>query len=329
MLFKIRIVILLAVDRRKNEMKSKMTNKIFRFAAAALCAGCMINTPVYAAEAEGSSSDPYLSGMEIKDSKVKNEKSFASSAVIRTGVTQKNGKTVYISQTGEKLSGEVTTKDGTYSFDENGELQTGFVTEQDATYYYNKETGLRQEGGVVIEEGKKYLLDETGKTQTGWVEEEGKKYYLNEDGSAVLNTTKEIDGKRYSFNESGEMEINVTKAGWTYGEDGVGQEDLSGYDKIAQAALAQLGRYQDCTMLVTNSLAAVGINFHSGPTGYLSLGPATNNPVPGDIIVYSGHVAIYIGNGQAVHGGWLGSNTVIASVSCGQPLIAYVHPILP
>ena len=82
-------------------------------------------------------------------------------------------------------------------------------------------------------------------------------------------------------------------------------------------------------MLVTNSLAAVGINFHSGPTGYLSLGPTTSNPVPGDIIVYSGHVAIYIGNGQAVHGGWLGNNTVIAGVECGQPFIAYVHPTLP
>ena len=33
---------------------------------------------------------------------------------------------------------------------------------------------------------------------------------------------------------------------------------------IYQAALAQLGRYQDCTMLVTNALKAVGINFTTG-----------------------------------------------------------------
>lgn len=94
---------------------------------------------------------------------------------------------------------------------------------------------------------------------------------------------------------------------------------------IAAAALAQVGRTQDCTMLVTNSLAAVGINFHDWPEGYLSLGATTSNPVPGDIIVYSGHVAVYIGNGQAVHGGWLGSQTVVASVSCDKALIAYVH----
>ena len=97
------------------------------------------------------------------------------------------------------------------------------------------------------------------------------------------------------------------------------------YQKIADAALAQIGVNQDCTMLVTNSLKAVGIIFHGAPEAYLSLGTLTNDPVPGDICVYQGHVAIYIGNGQAVHGGWLGYNTVVSSVSCTNPFIGYVH----
>ena len=97
------------------------------------------------------------------------------------------------------------------------------------------------------------------------------------------------------------------------------------YQRIADAALAQIGVYQDCTMLVTNSLAAVGINFHGAPTAYLSLGTLTNDPVPGDICVYQGHVALYVGNNQAVHGGWLGNQTVLTSVACGQPFIGYVH----
>ena len=97
------------------------------------------------------------------------------------------------------------------------------------------------------------------------------------------------------------------------------------YQRIADAALAQIGVYQDCTMLVTNSLAAVGINFHGAPAAYLSLGSLTNNPVPGDICVYQGHVALYIGNGQAVHGGWYGNQTTIYSVECNQPFIGYVH----
>lgn len=97
------------------------------------------------------------------------------------------------------------------------------------------------------------------------------------------------------------------------------------YDKIAEASKAQVGVNQDCTMLVTNSLKAVGINFHGWPSEYLSLGDQTDNPVPGDICVYQGHVSIYIGNGQAVHGGWTGNQTVITSVQCSTPLIAYVH----
>ncbi len=97
------------------------------------------------------------------------------------------------------------------------------------------------------------------------------------------------------------------------------------YQKIANAAIAQIGVNQDCTMLVTNSLAAVGINFHGWPTDYLSLGDLTNDPVPGDICVYQGHVAIYIGNGRAIHGGWLGYTTVESSVSCSNAFIGYVH----
>ena len=34
---------------------------------------------------------------------------------------------------------------------------------------------------------------------------------------------------------------------------------------------------------------------------------------------------LYIGNGQAVHGGWFGCQTTIYSVECNQPFIGYVH----
>ena len=103
------------------------------------------------------------------------------------------------------------------------------------------------------------------------------------------------------------------------------KQDPNFYQNIADAALAQLGVNQDCTMLVTNALRAVGINYHGAPESYLSLGELTSNPVPGDICVYQGHVAIYIGNGQAVHGGWNGYTTVVYSVQCANPLIGYVH----
>ena len=103
---------------------------------------------------------------------------------------------------------------------------------------------------------------------------------------------------------------NKTNSNITYASNG------SVGSTIASAALAQLGRYQDCTMLVTNSLRAVGINFHGWPYEYLSLGTIVpySQAMPGDIVVYSGHVAIYIGNGMCVHGGFYGTQTVIYSI---------------
>ena len=95
---------------------------------------------------------------------------------------------------------------------------------------------------------------------------------------------------------------------------------------IAAAAYAQLGVMQDCTMLVTNALAAAGINFHGWPAGYLSLGRTVSagEAIPGDLIYYAdggmgmAHIAVYVGNGQAVHGGFFGNQTAVAPAELGS-----------
>jgi cell wall-associated NlpC family hydrolase len=95
---------------------------------------------------------------------------------------------------------------------------------------------------------------------------------------------------------------------------------------IAAAAYAQLGVSQDCTMLATNSLAAVGINYHGWPAGYLSLGRTVSaaEAQPGDLAYYQNggmglaHIAVYVGNGQAIHGGWNGGTTALFSVNVGS-----------
>lgn len=92
-----------------------------------------------------------------------------------------------------------------------------------------------------------------------------------------------------------------------------------GAQGIVNAALAQLGVMQDCTALVENSLRAVGIP--AGDLGtqigeYTGLGGTlvtSGDYAPGDVLIWSGrHVAVYIGNGQAVHGGYGGNQTVVA-----------------
>ncbi|MFA5607930.1 MAG: NlpC/P60 family protein [Leucobacter sp.] len=94
----------------------------------------------------------------------------------------------------------------------------------------------------------------------------------------------------------------------------------AGAQGIVSAALAQLGQYQDCTALVERSLRAIGIP--AGDLGtqiyeYTGLGGTlvtSGDYAPGDVLIWSGrHVAVYIGNGQAVHGGYGGNQTVVAS----------------
>jgi len=95
---------------------------------------------------------------------------------------------------------------------------------------------------------------------------------------------------------------------------------------IAAAAYAQLGVAQDCTALATNALAAVGVNYHGWPAGYLSLGRTVSaaEAQPGDLAYYQNggagmaHIAVYVGNGMAVHGGWNGGTTSLQSVNVGS-----------
>ncbi|HSO17782.1 MAG TPA: NlpC/P60 family protein [Arthrobacter sp.] len=95
---------------------------------------------------------------------------------------------------------------------------------------------------------------------------------------------------------------------------------------IASAAYAQIGVGQDCTALATNALAAAGINYHGWPAGYLSLGRTVSaaEAQPGDLAYYKNggagmaHIAVYVGNGMAVHGGWNGGTTSLQSVNVGS-----------
>ncbi|MCQ1947471.1 NlpC/P60 family protein [Arthrobacter sp. zg-Y1116] len=95
---------------------------------------------------------------------------------------------------------------------------------------------------------------------------------------------------------------------------------------IAAAAYAQLGIGQDCTRLVTNALAAAGINHHGWPASYLTLGRTVSaaEAIPGDLIYYAdggmgmAHIAVYVGGGQAVHGGFNGGSTVVAPAELGS-----------
>ena len=76
--------------------------------------------------------------------------------------------------------------------------------------------------------------------------------------------------------------------------------------------------------MVADALATVGIFWYKWPHEYYEIGYPVTDPLPGDLIYYVNggggwaHIAIYIGNGQAVHGGWNGNETRVATVNVGS-----------
>lgn len=95
---------------------------------------------------------------------------------------------------------------------------------------------------------------------------------------------------------------------------------------IARSALAQVGWRQDCVAMTARALRSVGINYYVWPWQYYNIGRAIpmSQAVPGDLLYYRNgggglaHIAVYIGGGKAVHGGWNGNQTVIFSAYVGS-----------
>lgn len=82
------------------------------------------------------------------------------------------------------------------------------------------------------------------------------------------------------------------------------------------AAYAQIGINQDCTRMVENALASIGIiSGDLAPAQFFRFGSVVGTPAPGDIIISAGHVGIYAGNGQMISGGFNGNQTVLHPIS--------------
>ncbi|MFE4835377.1 hypothetical protein ACFRAU_11940 [Arthrobacter sp. NPDC056691] len=79
------------------------------------------------------------------------------------------------------------------------------------------------------------------------------------------------------------------------------------------SAYAQIGITQDCTAMVEKALGAAGIPVGDlAPMQFLNHGVVVSTPQPGDMVVQSGHVAIYAGAGKVISGGMNGINATMA-----------------
>lgn len=101
--------------------------------------------------------------------------------------------------------------------------------------------------------------------------------------------------------------------------------NTSAAQKIVEAAYSQLGVPYvyggttpgvglDCSGLVQYCYAAAGIFLPRTSAAQGGSGIAVTDPQPGDIVCYSGHVGIYIGNGQMIHAPQTGDVVKISDV---------------
>jgi cell wall-associated NlpC family hydrolase len=106
-------------------------------------------------------------------------------------------------------------------------------------------------------------------------------------------------------------------------------------------AYSLIGQNMSCTALVTAALAARGINFSGWPEDYAHVPGGqvvTDGSLqPGDILIYAytggynggahyDHVALYVGNGQAIHGGYNGYTVALASAMMNKVSIVVRIP---
>lgn len=132
------------------------------------------------------------------------------------------------------------------------------------------------------------------------------------------------NNSRESLSSSSTSSSSSSSSTWT----DAGSSSSAGAAAAVDRAYALIGANMDCTALVTAALAARGISFHGWPEDYLNVPGGyvvTDGTMQaGDILIYAytggwnggahyDHVALYVGNGQAVHGGWNGSTVALAS----------------
>lgn len=203
--------------------------------------------------------------------------------------------------------------------------------------YFNK-YGFAVKDKLEAIDGKVYAFDKSGYL----VEKTNSKYYVDtktkearllsewEKEQQEIKQRQEEQQRKYAEEQRRYIE-EATKNMKGQVSESTNAKDLSAEEraKIAGSALAQasVNKQQDCTMLATNSLASVGVNFHGWPTDYASLGRwvSGNDVQPGDLAIYQGHISVVSGQGTAVHGGFNGSNTVNYSIGCSNPLIGFIR----
>ncbi len=145
--------------------------------------------------------------------------SLSSLGAVCADFEEKDGKTYYYDEDGNKERGLVEIDGDTYYFDSKGVMQTGWVTLKRKYKAYFRSDGTMVKGTAKIK-GKSYFFDkETGYMQTGnvIVNDTVRKY----DSKGVYvktykNVLVKIDNRIYYADKNGKVTYGLTKVGNNY-----------------------------------------------------------------------------------------------------------------
>lgn len=187
-----------------------------------------------------------------------------------------NGKWVYYDPiTGRMQYGEQYIDGNRYYFDTaTGKMAHGKYYRDGAYYYYDTVTGIMQYGEQTIDGDEYYFDTETGAMVTGEVERDGRYYYYDDETGAMLGLGEQI--VKYAEKFLGTP--------YTWG----GTSPDTGFD---------------CSGFTQYVYSNFGIDLDRTSSAQRRQGEAVDEDdiMPGDLVCYSGHVAIYVGNGQVIH----------------------------
>ena len=221
-----------------------------------------------------------------------------------------------------KYSNKKVEKSGYYI--DKGKLDTGKAgTYEVKVLAYDANGNASEKTFKVIVEKKKEVKKEKSKATTN--------------NNTVTNTVNDSNKKQDSAGQSTGQQPPATSNNTE--EDNIPVSD----SPIVKAALAQVGGKGICSSVAETAINAVGksawieetITNEDGstltqstltPENFTKLGVSVgiSQMRPGDILYYTdggagvSHVAVYIGNNKAVHGGWLGNNMVVETIYVGS-----------
>lgn len=249
----------------------------------------------------------------------------SSGDFLKNGWRKYHGKKYYFDSRGYAVKGMQEIKNKRYIFDSAGVLQKGWVKYNSRWYYASPRSGRLRSGWQTVE-GKRYYLSPSDKYMlTGFQTIGGKNYYFN--ASGVLQTTRQvIGGKEYRFNADGTVypaPVPVAPAAPAAAPAAPTASapatpaavSTARGQQVANFALKYVGnpyrwggssltKGADCSGFVMAVYNNFGIQLPHYDASIRKRGTqiaSLSQALPGDVICYRGHVAIYLGNNRIVH----------------------------